>query len=524
VADRVPRPIWIAAVVGVVFACTTVMGELRRPLNPDVAWLLYSAERVLRGDRLYVDILEINPPLIVWLNLPVAALARALNAPGPLVCLGLVTLVMTASCFISGILTSRLHGGESANRRAWVMVTCAFVLFPLASGMFGQREHLALAFILPLIGTAALRVAASDLPRPAALGIGVLGGLGMAIKPHYALVWLLLVAFRWWASGKRPWRWHPEDAAVLALGVAYPLAVLLLTPDYFAFVGGSARDYLSYGSRGLGYVLLGDTPAWWFYVALVLSLLLDWPLRARPISGVLLAAGCGFLAAVALQGKGWSYHYYPVNACAFLLAVSSLGHQYEARVSPIWRRAVRGLYAIFVGLFLIAVMGRAVGQARGRLSPREIRQVAVKHVVVQQLGAQSLLVISSQLRDAFPLVNDTQLRWDGGYPNIWIPLVYYRTNLGQRRRIEYRAPESMPSPERHAFERVVRDVVEGRPDILVVESRVLNERRTTYPGGFDFLAYFGQDRRFAAALQSYHQVADVDGLLVLRRRLRPAGS
>jgi hypothetical protein len=100
---------------------------------------------------------------------------------------------------------------------------------------------------------------------------------------------------------------------------------------------------------------------------------------------------------------------------------------------------------------------------------------------------------------------------------MWPPLVYYRTNQGSSHQVTYRAPEAMSPGERTAFDRVVQDVVEGRPDILVVESPALNERRMEFPGGFDFLRYFSQDPRAAAALAEYQRQATVDSLWVMRR-------
>ena len=41
---------------------------LRSPLKDDVAWLLYVARRWLAGRELYVDVVEVNPPLIVWIS------------------------------------------------------------------------------------------------------------------------------------------------------------------------------------------------------------------------------------------------------------------------------------------------------------------------------------------------------------------------------------------------------------------------------------------------------------------------
>jgi hypothetical protein len=51
--------------------------ELASVARSDIAFLLYAAGRVLDGARLYLDVVEINPPLIIALNLPAVLLARA---------------------------------------------------------------------------------------------------------------------------------------------------------------------------------------------------------------------------------------------------------------------------------------------------------------------------------------------------------------------------------------------------------------------------------------------------------------
>src|SRR5690348_9425733 len=53
----------LAAALGAVLFAT-----LGSPLKDDVAWLLHIANQWLHGRRLYVDIVEVNPPLIVWLS------------------------------------------------------------------------------------------------------------------------------------------------------------------------------------------------------------------------------------------------------------------------------------------------------------------------------------------------------------------------------------------------------------------------------------------------------------------------
>jgi hypothetical protein len=500
-------------------AALALVGEFRRPLNPDASWLLYSSGRLLRGDRLYTDILEINPPLIIWLNLPVAWLSRVTGLPIGAVFRPAVLALVAASCAAWLALLARMPGGMSGSRRRLALAGIAFVLLPMVGGMFGQREHLLLALALPLVALTALRVAGAGVPAPMALGIGLAAALGFGLKPHYGAAWLLLIGYRWWAGGGPVRRVLPEDLAVLAVGVSYPLLVLLLTPDYFPFVGGVARDYLSYGSQPLWTILVSDSPALWFYVAVIAWLALDRDRPRSPLGGALTAMGLGTIVAIAAQHKGWSYHYLPLTGCALLLAFATLWPSTDRPTAPHsappW--TARALYAVVVALLAAGLSRLVIQRAFAPLDPREQRQVAMRDALHRQTGARSILVLSSSLRDGFPLVNDSGLRWEGGYPNVWVPLVYYRTNKGPSDQVQLRAPDAMPRGERAAFDRVVRDVVEGRPDVLVVESPELNARRMQFPGGFDFLRYFSQDPRCAAALTQYRRVTVVDSLWVLRR-------
>ena len=49
------------------------------PVDADVSWLITVCERVLGGERLYVDIIEANPPASVWLYIPAVWFAQLLG-------------------------------------------------------------------------------------------------------------------------------------------------------------------------------------------------------------------------------------------------------------------------------------------------------------------------------------------------------------------------------------------------------------------------------------------------------------
>ena len=117
----------------------------------------------------------------------------------------------------------------------WVV---AFVLIAtLAPGFsFGQREHACVLFAMPYLAAAVLRLQGGQSPRKSlAICIGLLAGIGFALKPYFlavpALVELLLLARLGWRS-----LLVRVESLVLGLTVlAYVVTAGLLIPDYLKF-------------------------------------------------------------------------------------------------------------------------------------------------------------------------------------------------------------------------------------------------------------------------------------------------
>src|SRR6266516_6645712 len=83
--------------------------------NTDVSWLLTVGERVLDGQRLYVDVLETNPPMAVLVYMPGIVIARALGLPVEVVTDSLMFAAIFASlAIVARILkNSSLQGANS---------------------------------------------------------------------------------------------------------------------------------------------------------------------------------------------------------------------------------------------------------------------------------------------------------------------------------------------------------------------------------------------------------------------------
>src|SRR5438876_4199072 len=85
---------WLAVVA--VFVASVLLRQVM-PFNVDVSWGLIVSERMLDGQRLYVDILETNPPMAVSVYVLGVALARAIGVRPEVATDGLIFLLFAAS-------------------------------------------------------------------------------------------------------------------------------------------------------------------------------------------------------------------------------------------------------------------------------------------------------------------------------------------------------------------------------------------------------------------------------------------
>src|SRR5262249_23554986 len=199
----------------------------------DLAFLLYAGGRVLDGARMYRDVVEINPPLIVWLNVAIVGLARTLHLSNLLLYRLLTTLILGGLLLYVRRIMLLYALTDAPLLRRYLQALLCIALFPLAGVDFGEREHLVIALHLPFVFLVVARARGRWVPDLEEACIGLLTGLGVALKPHFGLVWLALEWLR--RRGAAPDRGHltPATAAVLTSLALYLVGIVAFTPEYF---------------------------------------------------------------------------------------------------------------------------------------------------------------------------------------------------------------------------------------------------------------------------------------------------
>lgn len=490
-AGALLAPSWSWPALALAMLLAVVLGALaqfRLPMNHDVAWLLALAGRVLKGARLYVDYPEVNPPLIVWLNLPVAWAADLTGlAPTTLLRALVVTLAVIALGASACLTRGRRDAGGAG---AAMLVVAAYALVALPGYDFGQREHLALLLVLPYLAEAACRAEGAAASRGAQLAVAAWATVGIALKPHFLLVPLLVEAVVLAHSRRRPGAGLVLMAALLA---AYGVAVLWLTPDYLPMMRLFSRAYWHYGSES------------WFdflrvpqcFNALIL-VACHWALRPRPRAPghVLSAAALGFALAAIVQHKAWSYHWYPVLALAWLLFA-------HAGAVAVARRTWRGrpLAPAMAAVLAVALAGMALLTAP-RAGQRANPFPDMLGPAIRALGGGPVLVLASPLRVAYPLVMQAGIDATARFPSMGLVAAALQTGdaaVGDYLR-----------------QTLAQDVRARPPRLLIVETAPYG-----LPPGFDYLAYFGREPALGRLFGRSRQVGVVGPFRILQ--VQPAG-
>ena len=504
-------PLWLLG--GAIFLLGFV-GEMRSGLNADSAWLLHAAGRVVGGAQLYTDVVEVNPPLIVWLNVIVVAVARLLHTSEITTYRVFVWGLVGLALWLSDRMLASLSEPDDFRYRRGLLLGAATILLALPGPYFGQREHLTLAMVLPWILATAARARGRPPEDADAVIAGLLAGLGVALKPHYLLLPIGLAVHGWLRSGDRRLRLPPEHAALVALLGAYAVAALAIAPAYVEAMVRLGSIYWEYGRRSLGALLGAD-----LLPLTVLGALLLWPAVRRltrypELADALGISTAALFVAVVAQHKGFGYHYYPAIGAGLLLLLTGMLGGSRRPLSPALRTVSTGLALLVAMPSTMLFLGTAAARASGSWQKRPIaagsRELAA---FLQTHPARGpVVVLSPWMDDSFPLILENRVEWASRYPFMWFLPALYREALASGDSLHYRSAAEMSATERRLLHSVAEDLGRYHPVYIFV-------RR---PGGpqflrVDILAALRKDADFLREFAPYRPSMELEHFRVFQR-------
>ncbi|MGH7286440.1 MAG: hypothetical protein ACREI8_00255, partial [Myxococcota bacterium] len=118
--------------------------------NHDVGWFLHAGAVWLDGGTIGIDIIDTNPPLVIWLSGLEVQLARRLALPPFVVHAGVTCALVLGSVLLCGSGLLRAGVPPLAVSVFRPLVLAASVL--AAEDQFGQRDHWIAVLLLPYVG------------------------------------------------------------------------------------------------------------------------------------------------------------------------------------------------------------------------------------------------------------------------------------------------------------------------------------------------------------------------------------
>jgi hypothetical protein len=463
--------------------------------NTDVSWLLTLGEKVLAGQRLYVDLIEVNPPASILLYLPAIAIGRILELTPEWVVDGLVFLAIGLSLRLAGRIVARARLFEQID--GWSLTACAAaVLAILPAQAFGEREHIALIAILPALAVYAARAKGASPGPDSAIVAGLGAGLAIIIKPHLVLgivaaVIATMLCTKSWRPLAATENWIAGGLTVLYgafVAVAFPSFLTDIIPLVNAVYVPVRRPFATLvGSPGICLSAAG---------LLGLALIKRRRVLSPPYC-LLLAAESGFFLAFLIQGKGWPYHSYPMLA----LVIIALGAAAAERKSStpvtltIQHRIARLGPMLLIQLVIVAgfIWMNLATDTAALVEP--IRRIKPH---------PTMLAITPDIAVGHPLVRRLGGRWAGSACSLWISAGV----LQQQRSEALDAPTRRRLDAYMARDRAIlsEDIRRERPDIVLVDETA-----------FDWDAWARSDPPLSGALNAYSEAERVGGMIILRR-------
>jgi len=482
---------------------------LRSPLKDDIAWLLYVARRWMAGRELYIDLVEVNPPLIIWISAIPIELASWIDADAQFVALPLFVAAVLGCAWWSACLLQPNGGIFSDRLPVFALIGSVFLVLP--AGDLGQREHLLIAAFLPYLVLFSRQL---DCVRPSAasaFAAGVLAGLGCALKPRYGAVFAVLECLAM-TRGLRPWRLMPMAAGITL--TVYAGLVAILCPAYLrravplalALYGATDVPFLSLLSESA--LLIGGQ-------AVAIALL--WLRRPRLIPAAqppsdrstpsiartseyrlmlsLLVFAITSTGICFVDGKDWYYHRLPAMITTVLALVLLTVLELIDRRRTTRMPLVIGVLAVAV--FCVSSLQRLQPEVAGAVRPHDTIVARLEQVIRAQ-HARTYIAFSEWIALGFPVVNNTGVAWASRFDSMW-------ALKGEVWRARF---DPSTAKEWPIAQWVAHDFIAGCPDLAVVDTRET----------IDYIKVLSSaDPAFARVWSRYRQIASFDGLSLYRR-------
>ncbi len=462
-------------------------------LGPDVSMYTEIGQKLLDGQRPYVDYEENNFPMIHVLYTLPAFLSRATALPPNLTLNACLVALLLLSL---GMMWRVLKGSDVP----WsVVVTVLFGMALVSWLMFntfqwGQREHLFTLFYLPGLALRVMRRDGKSIGRGVALMVGLMAGIGLAIKPYFALTGLLVEGVGLLTSR----RWYIRTPEVVGV-----LTVVALHGLYFALNPDVLQAFIVLIQRlSAGYKVY--IAAEWDIPILAINMIIIavpfalsvFRYRYRVVPSNLLLAlgamGLGSMIGFLLQQKGWTYHAIPLLTSSLLTGVLLATEGVLGRFYPSQQRGQNlarfSIILMSVGLVagMLSFQTHKVSTLLGEPIPGST--LIESAIMTYTTPGDSVMFVDTLLSPSYPMLARLNLRNVSRYPMVTpFPVSFY-----QYTGLRYDDPAHVvPAYMQEYLDAFQNDIAAYSPKLVIIRSDRCGACSGDFSNLYDYLTARG---------------------------------
>jgi hypothetical protein len=485
-----------------VLATLACILQFKMFLSGDVGYLLYIANKLLSGGTYGRDFLETNPPMILYLYLPVCIFAKWTSVNIVVAMKVYVLLLAIFSSILCWRLIKQIVPATNQILTYFLSYMVVLVLLFLPAAAFGQREHILTIFIMPYLFSAVLALENKRISPVLALIIGLFAGLGFALKPFF-LVTLVLIELYFICFRRRLWGWVRIESITIAIVlVLYVLSIFLFQPNYISVVLPIVSKFYFIGTEEGWSDLVVKRPYVIFCLWMAGSYFFYKNDRTPVLSTVIWLALLGMIAAFMIPRSSWFYHAIPAISLACLLLALYAG-QFVSFVG-ITKKSILFFLVVSASIFYVPVSGSyyifntfVVDKEHGAMQKliTYINHIPGDHSVFCFTGTAS----------CFPLVFETNSEYGGRYPFFW----WLKGVMKQSE------TQSTKKDQKYLIDGIADDLNRYQPKLIIINAQVMkiiqeNMYENYGISDFDMIKYFSNNKNFCTAWSHYRYLTSID--------------
>lgn len=489
--NRLRTFILLVAVLALAMAWQTRWGVVT-----DTSWIITMCERMLGGDRLYIDLIETNPPFTPWMFMPPVTLAHRLGISPEIAVLAYAYAICLAGLGLATLIARR--AGFAENRTLFSLLPlflAVLVIFP--GSAFTQREHLGIALFSPLLVLTAWRASPIE-GRTPSLPMAILAGLSgsvlVLVKPYYALVVVIPALYAAWRR-RSIWPLLAIEYWVIGFaGIAYVVAVQHFYPEFLNVIYPILADtYIRV--QNLRALLVRYVPV--YLVALLMLRFLRPGLPLSPLVSVFTLASLAATVPLIYQAKGWSYHAFPAFSlivAALLLRMAQIDSTVRSSPGTTMDSARKVLLAATIAATAIPFLNAH--------RPNAELVAKVKAAIEQP----TITLVGSDISAGHPLARMLGGTWVSSYCSDWLGgYALYFSTVEARNGNKEAAKHYRQVVDRY-FDDKLAELETKQPALIVVQK---TDR--------DLIEELSRRQGYVAFMRSYRPIAEDDEVQVMLR-------